>query len=73
MTPELGERLSCAGTPEEIVEKIRADVVPSGFNHVILALTDPYLVEMWSGRRIENVPDMKGQLRLLHEQVMPRL
>jgi 5,10-methylenetetrahydromethanopterin reductase len=72
-SPELAEKLSCAGTPEEIVEKIRRDVVPSGFNHVILALTDPYLVETWSGRKIENVPDLKGQLRLLHEQVMPAI
>src|SRR5438046_10653696 len=73
LRPELAEKLSCAGTPEEIVEKIERDVVPSGFNHVILALTDPYLVETWSGRKIENVPDLKGQLRLLHEQVMPQL
>ena len=70
-TPELGEKLSCAGTPEEIVEKIERDVVPSGFNHVILALTDPYLVETWSGLRVENVPDLKGQLQLIHDHVMP--
>ena len=70
-TPGLGERLSCAGTPEEIVEKIRADVVPSGFNHVIFALTDPYLVEQWSGRRVENVPSLAGQLWLIHDRVMP--
>jgi 5,10-methylenetetrahydromethanopterin reductase len=73
MSPELAERLSCAGTPEEIVERIRRDVIPSGFNHVILALTDPYLVETWSGRRIDGVPDLAGQLRLLHDEVMPRL
>src|SRR5207244_3286300 len=42
MRPELAEKLSCAGTPEEILEQIQRDVVPSGFNHVILALTDPY-------------------------------
>jgi len=72
-SPELGEKLTCAGTPEEILEKIRRDVVPSGFNHVILALTDPYLVETWSGRKAENVPDLAGQLRLLHEHVMPQL
>jgi 5,10-methylenetetrahydromethanopterin reductase len=70
-TPELGEKLSCAGTPEEIVEKIRRDVVPSGFNHAIFALTDPYLVETWSGQKIENVPDLAGQLRLIHDHVMP--
>jgi len=72
-TPELGEKLSCAGTPAEILEQIRRDVEPSGFNHVILALTDPYLVETWSGQRIDGVPDLAGQLRLLHEEVLPEL
>jgi 5,10-methylenetetrahydromethanopterin reductase len=70
-TPELGEKLSIAGAPEEFVEKIRRDVVPSGFNHVILALVDPYLVKQWSGLEIENVPDQRGQLRLIHDRVMP--
>jgi 5,10-methylenetetrahydromethanopterin reductase len=70
-TPDLGDKLTCAGTPEEIVERIRRDVVPSGFNHVVLALTDPFLVETWSGLTIENVPSLEGQLRLLHDRVMP--
>jgi len=70
-TPEIGDRLTCAGTPEEIVAKIRRDVEPSGFNHVVLMLTDPYLVETWSGITIENVPDLRGQLRLIHDHVMP--
>ncbi len=70
-SPEIGDKLTCAGTPEEIVERIRRDVVPSGFNHVVLALTDPYLVETWSGLTIENVPSLQGQLRLIHDRVMP--
>jgi 5,10-methylenetetrahydromethanopterin reductase len=70
-TPELTERLSLSGSPEEWVERIRRDVVPSGFNHLIAAPIDPFLVEAWSGLRVENVPDQQGQLRLIHEQVMP--
>jgi alkanesulfonate monooxygenase SsuD/methylene tetrahydromethanopterin reductase-like flavin-dependent oxidoreductase (luciferase family) len=70
-TPELGEKLSCAGSPMEIVEQIRRDVEPSGFNHVIFMLTDPFLVETWSGLAIDNVPDLAGQLRLIHDHVMP--
>ncbi len=70
-SPEIGDKLTCAGTPEEIIERIQQTVVPSGFNHVILALTDPYLVQKWSGRRIKNVPDLRGQLRLIHDRVMP--
>jgi 5,10-methylenetetrahydromethanopterin reductase len=70
-TPEIGDKLTCAGTPEEIAERIRQDVIPSGFNHAIFALTDPYLVETWSGLKVENVPDLAGQLRLVHDRVMP--
>jgi 5,10-methylenetetrahydromethanopterin reductase len=70
-TPELTERLSLSGSPEEWVERIRQDVVPTGFNHLICAPIDPFLVEAWSGLRVENVPDQQGQLRLIHEQVMP--
>jgi 5,10-methylenetetrahydromethanopterin reductase len=70
-TPEIGDKLTCAGTPEEIVERIQRDVIPSGINHLIFGLTDPYLVEQWSGFKIENVPDLAGQLRLIHDRVMP--
>ena len=40
-TPELAERLSLAGTPEEVVEKIKRDIAPAGVNHMILALPMP--------------------------------
>ena len=68
---DLTERLSLSGTPEEWVERIRADVAPAGFNHVICAPIDPFLVEAWSGRKADNVPDQQGQLRLIHDKVMP--
>ena len=70
-TMELTEKLSLSGTPEEWVERIRADVVPAGFNHLICAPIDPFLVEAWSGRKVDNVPDQQGQLRLIHDKVMP--
>ncbi len=72
LTPaHISDRLSCAGTPEEVVKQIRDNVVPSGFNHVIFILSDPYLVEKWSGLKIDNVPDLAGQLQLIHDRVMP--
>ena len=68
---ELTEKLSMSGSPDEWIQRIRDDVVPTGFNHVICAPIDPYLVEAWSGRKVANVPDQKGQLRLIHDRVMP--
>jgi 5,10-methylenetetrahydromethanopterin reductase len=69
--PELSEKLSVAGTPEECVEKIKADIEPAGVNHMILALSDAHLVEFFSGQAVENVPDIRGQLKLVADRVMP--
>jgi 5,10-methylenetetrahydromethanopterin reductase len=69
--PELAEKLSVAGTPEECVEKIKADIQPAGVDHMILALSDAHLVQFFSGQSIANVPDINGQLRLVADRVMP--
>ena len=72
-TPDLVEKLSFSGTPEDVVEQIRANVVPTGMNHVILALCDPHLAEHWAGSKgpWDGVPHMKDQLRLIAERIMP--
>jgi 5,10-methylenetetrahydromethanopterin reductase len=70
-TLELTEKLSLSGSPDEWVERIRDEVIPTGFEHLICAPIDPYLVEAWSGRKIGGVPDQQGQLRLIHDRVMP--
>ena len=69
--PEYAEKLSIAGTPEEVVEKIKTDIQPSGVNHMILALVDAPIVKLFSGEEVENVPDINGQLKLVAEKVMP--
>ena len=72
-SPELGEKLSIAGTPEECVAKLQRDILPTGINHVIAAIVDPYLVKAFTGREIANCPDTPGQLRLIRDRVMPAL
>jgi 5,10-methylenetetrahydromethanopterin reductase len=69
--PEYAEKLSLAGTPEEVVEKIKTDIQPAGVNHMIFALSDASLVKLFSGEDVPNVPDINGQLRLVAERVMP--
>ena len=69
--PEDAEKLSLAGTPDEVVEKIRSDIQPAGVNHMILALSDAGLVKLFSGEDVPHVPDINGQLRLVAEHVMP--
>jgi 5,10-methylenetetrahydromethanopterin reductase len=70
-SPELADKLSVAGTPEECVEKIKRDIAPAGVNHMILALSDAHLVSFFSGEEVAGVPDINGQLRLVAERVMP--
>jgi 5,10-methylenetetrahydromethanopterin reductase len=71
VTPELGDMLSVAGTPEECVAKLKNDIIPPGINHVICSVTDAFLVKHFSGRDLEGVPDVQGQLKLIHDEVMP--
>jgi 5,10-methylenetetrahydromethanopterin reductase len=70
-TPDLAERLSIAGTPEEVTAKIKDQIEPTGVNHMILAITDAALVKALMGRELEGVPDINSQLQLVHDRVMP--
>jgi 5,10-methylenetetrahydromethanopterin reductase len=69
-TPEVAEKLSFAGTPDEVTEKIKA-IEPAGVNHLIAAITDASLVKAFTGRSLEGVATVDEQLRLLHDEVMP--
>jgi hypothetical protein len=69
----MGERLSIAGNPAEWIERLQSDVAPHGYGHVALGLADPGLVASWSGRRIDGVPGLAGQLELFAAQVAQAL
>jgi 5,10-methylenetetrahydromethanopterin reductase len=69
--PEMAAKLCIAGTPEEWIAKIKNDFVPNGFSHVVFGLVDPDSLQHIAGRAIPNLPDLKHQLRLIHERVMP--
>ena len=70
-TPELGEKFSVAGTPEEVVERLQRDILSTGVNHIVSALVDPYLVKAFTGVDIPNAVDTHAQLRLIRDRVMP--
>jgi 5,10-methylenetetrahydromethanopterin reductase len=70
-SPEIAEKLSIAGTPEECVAKIKSEIEPSGVNHLILAVTDVDLVKALMGRDLDNVGTAKDQLQMIHDDVMP--
>jgi 5,10-methylenetetrahydromethanopterin reductase len=72
-SPEIAQTLSVAGTPEECVEQLKRDILPTGVNHVIAAITDAQLVKTFSGKEIDGVPSVQDQLRLIADRVMPAL
>lgn len=69
-TPELTEKLSFAGTPEEVTAKIK-QIEPAGVNHIVAAITDASIVKTFTGREIPGVATVEEQLQLLHDEVMP--
>jgi 5,10-methylenetetrahydromethanopterin reductase len=68
-TPEVAEKLSIAGTPEECVAQIK-EIESAGVNHMILTVTDPVILKTFTGKDVD-VPDVQGQLRLIADEVMP--
>jgi alkanesulfonate monooxygenase SsuD/methylene tetrahydromethanopterin reductase-like flavin-dependent oxidoreductase (luciferase family) len=68
-SPEVAEKLSIAGTPDECVRTIK-EIESTGVNHMILCITDPHIVKAFTGRDV-SVPDVSGQLQLIADEVMP--
>jgi 5,10-methylenetetrahydromethanopterin reductase len=71
--PAVGDALSVAGTPQDWIDKIERDLLPSGFNHLLVTFADPFLVESWAGLTIDGLPSLDDQIRLFHSSVMPAL
>ena len=69
-SPDLAERLSVAGTPEECVEKLKPRSSRRRQPHDPRALRRA-LVKAFMGREVEGVPDVDAQLRLVPDRVMP--
>lgn len=70
-TDELADRFCIAGTPEEVAERVNREIVPSGFNHVSLALADAEIPRAWAGMEIPGLPTLSEQVRLIAERVLP--
>ena len=70
-SPQLADRLSIAGTPDEVTAKIRTEIEGTGVNHVIAAVTDASLVKAFTGQTVEGVATVDEQLQLLADEVMP--
>jgi 5,10-methylenetetrahydromethanopterin reductase len=71
VSTEMGARLSLAGTPDQWIERIQCDFAPYGYDHLVLGVADPLLVERWSGQPCEGLPSLADQLQLIRDRVVP--
>jgi hypothetical protein len=46
---------------------------PAGLNHALLSFADPFTLESWAGREVKGLPDLVEQVRLVGEEVLPKL
>ena len=68
--PAVGDALSVAGTAQDWIEKIERDLLPAGFDHLLVTFADPFLVESWAGLTIDGLPSLDDQIRLFHDSVI---
>lgn len=71
--PEVGDTLSVAGTAQDWIEKIERDLLPAGFDHLLVTFADPFLVESWAGITIDGLPTLDDQIQLFHDSVISQL
>jgi hypothetical protein len=46
---------------------------PAGLNHALVSFTDPFTLRAWAGLDIEGSPDLREQVRMFGEQVLPEI
>jgi hypothetical protein len=46
------------------------EIASAGVNRMICCITDPFILKAFTGKDVD-VPDVRGQLRLIAEEVMP--
>ena len=74
LTPdEIADRLVLAGTPEDWIEWLTGVYEPAGLNHALVSFADPFTLESWAGIRIEGLPSLCDQVRLVGEEVLPSI
>jgi hypothetical protein len=59
--------------PEEIVDRVRTNVLSSGIDHVTLALADRRLALDWAGIDLPDLPSLDDQVRLIGTRILPGL
>ena len=71
--PDIAQKLSIAGTPEECLERLRSEMLGTGINHLVAMVADAWHAKLISGQSVDGVPSIKEQLRLINTHVIAHL
>jgi 5,10-methylenetetrahydromethanopterin reductase len=72
LTPDdVADRLMVAGSPEDWIRWLTDSYAPAGLNHALVSFTDPFTLESWAGIRVDGLPTLSEQVRLVGEEVLP--
>lgn len=72
LTPDdVADRLMLAGTPDDWIRWLTDSYAPAGLNHTLVSFTDPFTLEAWAGVRVDGLPSLAEQVRLVGEEVLP--
>jgi 5,10-methylenetetrahydromethanopterin reductase len=73
-TPEeVADRIMVTGTPDDWVRWLTETYAPPGLNHALVSFADPFTLKAWAGMKVEGLPDLGEQVRIVGEQVIPEL
>ncbi len=70
---EIADRIMVSGTPDEWVAYLTHVYGPAGLDHALVSFTDPFTLKAWTGIEVEGLPDLGEQVRLMGEQVLPKI
>ena len=74
LTPDaVADRLTVAVGPEDRLEWLTRAYAPTGLNHVLLSFADPSSSRRGADLEVPGLPDLRDQVRLFGEHVLPRL
>ena len=62
-----------AGTPDDWIEWLTNSYAPAGLNHALVSFADPFTLESWANMRVEGLPSLCDQVRLVGEAVLPSI
>jgi 5,10-methylenetetrahydromethanopterin reductase len=74
LTPDdVANQLMLAGTPDDWIQWLKGTYAPADLNHALVSFTDPFTLESWASIRIDGLPSLSEQVRLVGEHVLPAI